>query len=340
MEHGRRLFRSSGFVIEDLIELRPGSEVETTYDEFAPVDWLRDFPASNLEGAEGALLRRALALALALGTLTVAAGAGVRERAPAPDPLPNILVVLRRTTRPSTHCRRSQPAMPWLQISAPGPERPLGVVPERDRVDPALLSVPARRSSPVSSTREPHVRDNAGGPLARRHQHAPRVAAPSRVHDRVGGEVPQLSYPWGRAPFVPPGWDRWFAKENANESTSYYDYDVVDDGYVRHYGATSPAYATDVLAAARRRVRERCADRPSLVPLFRRRTRRTQPWIPADRYRGRIGGRFPTDAVARPDERCAGKPGYVTSRPPLTGTQMEAFRQFDLREQRDAAVGG
>ena len=42
------LFRSSGFVIEDLIELRPGPEVETTYDEFAPVDWLRDFPGEHI----------------------------------------------------------------------------------------------------------------------------------------------------------------------------------------------------------------------------------------------------------------------------------------------------
>ena len=76
-------------------------------------------------------------------------------------------------------------------IPAAGPERPLGVVPERGRVDPALLSLP--RDDPHRSVRHanacPRQRRR---PLARRHQHAPRVVAPSRVHDRVGGEVPQL----------------------------------------------------------------------------------------------------------------------------------------------------
>jgi len=43
-----RLFRSSGFVIDDLVELRPGPEVDTTYGEFAPVDRLRDFPGEHI----------------------------------------------------------------------------------------------------------------------------------------------------------------------------------------------------------------------------------------------------------------------------------------------------
>ena len=49
------LFRSSGFVIEDLIELRPGPEVETTYDEFARGRLAARLPGrAHLEGAEGA----------------------------------------------------------------------------------------------------------------------------------------------------------------------------------------------------------------------------------------------------------------------------------------------
>jgi len=43
-----RLFRDNGFTIEDLIELRPGPEVETTFSEFAPVDWLRDFAGEHI----------------------------------------------------------------------------------------------------------------------------------------------------------------------------------------------------------------------------------------------------------------------------------------------------
>ncbi len=58
------------------------------------------------------------------------------------------------------------------------------------------------------------------------------------------------NYPFGGAPYVPPGWDRWFAKENTNESTAYFDYDVVDQGVVRSFGDAPEDYATDVLGGA------------------------------------------------------------------------------------------
>jgi SAM-dependent methyltransferase len=43
-----RLFRSAGFVVEDLIELRPGEGASTTYTTFAPLDWARDFPGEHI----------------------------------------------------------------------------------------------------------------------------------------------------------------------------------------------------------------------------------------------------------------------------------------------------
>jgi len=93
------------------------------------------------------------------------------------------------------------------------------------------------------------------------------------------------NYPWGRAPFVPPGWDRWFAKENPNESTSYYNYDVVDRGYARHYGATPSAYATDVLSGAANAFLDGApSDRPWF--LYFAPNAPHAPWIPAQRYRG------------------------------------------------------
>jgi SAM-dependent methyltransferase len=42
-----RLFRGSGLVVEDLIELRPGPDATTTYD-FAPLAWARDFPGEHI----------------------------------------------------------------------------------------------------------------------------------------------------------------------------------------------------------------------------------------------------------------------------------------------------
>jgi SAM-dependent methyltransferase len=43
-----RLFRDNGFVVEDLIELRPGPGATTTYDGYAPLEWARRFPAEQI----------------------------------------------------------------------------------------------------------------------------------------------------------------------------------------------------------------------------------------------------------------------------------------------------
>ena len=43
-----RLFRSSGFEVLDLIELRPPAHARTTYPDFAPVGWARRWPSENI----------------------------------------------------------------------------------------------------------------------------------------------------------------------------------------------------------------------------------------------------------------------------------------------------
>ncbi|MDP9241862.1 MAG: class I SAM-dependent methyltransferase [Actinomycetota bacterium] len=44
-----RLFRSNGFVLEDLIELRPpGEGASTTYNDYASFEWARAFPAEHI----------------------------------------------------------------------------------------------------------------------------------------------------------------------------------------------------------------------------------------------------------------------------------------------------
>jgi SAM-dependent methyltransferase len=43
-----RLFRANGLSVEDLIELRPSEDATTTYDDYAPLDWARAFPAEHI----------------------------------------------------------------------------------------------------------------------------------------------------------------------------------------------------------------------------------------------------------------------------------------------------
>jgi SAM-dependent methyltransferase len=50
LPHGEwiRLLRGHGFVVEDLIELRPPEGGTTTYDDFVPDDWARRWPAEQI----------------------------------------------------------------------------------------------------------------------------------------------------------------------------------------------------------------------------------------------------------------------------------------------------
>jgi SAM-dependent methyltransferase len=43
-----RLFRTHGFEILDLVELRPPSRPRTTYPDFAPLEWARRWPGENI----------------------------------------------------------------------------------------------------------------------------------------------------------------------------------------------------------------------------------------------------------------------------------------------------
>jgi SAM-dependent methyltransferase len=43
-----RLFRANGLAIEDLIELRPSDDATRTYDDYAPLEWARAFPAEHI----------------------------------------------------------------------------------------------------------------------------------------------------------------------------------------------------------------------------------------------------------------------------------------------------
>ncbi|MBA4115761.1 MAG: sulfatase [Rubrobacter sp.] len=53
-------------------------------------------------------------------------------------------------------------------------------------------------------------------------------------------------YPGGDLTYVPPGWDEWHA--SVSPSTSYYDYELNENGTVVSYGQERGDYLTDVLS--------------------------------------------------------------------------------------------
>lgn len=43
-----RLFRNSGLMVEDLVEIRPPADAKTTYEDYAPLEWARRYPAEHI----------------------------------------------------------------------------------------------------------------------------------------------------------------------------------------------------------------------------------------------------------------------------------------------------
>jgi N-acetylglucosamine-6-sulfatase len=133
-------------------------------------------------------------------------------------------------------------------------------------------------------------------------------------------------YPFGRLPYVPPGWDRFVAKRNQSGETVYRDFRAVDQGspvFVRRY-------ATDWLA-------ERAVDFVRTAPTGRpffllfAPSAPHPPWIPAKRHDGAYDG-LP---IARPPNVMGvlrGAPPWVRSLPEPSAAQRAAW----LEEHRRA----
>ena len=190
-------------------------------------------------------MRRSIALVVALAALGLAVARPGTTPVGADDPRPNIVLIL--TDDQSFDSFPSDPAaMPWLQARVFDPSGHWLWFPN------AVVSTPLccpSRATILSGEYSHHtgVLDNT---LGDRFDEAD--ALPVWLHDAgyftglVGKYLNE--YPFGRTPYVPPGWDRWFAKLNPSGTSTYYGYRVVDQNVP--YGASDAYtdYATDVLA--------------------------------------------------------------------------------------------
>src|SRR5262249_50933891 len=242
---------------------------------------------------------------------------------------PNVLFVLTDDQTLDT-IGSDPPAMPWLQSQLTDPAGHWLWFPRAGAAAP--LYRPSRLAVPAGQyDTQTGVRNNDGGPNL-----DDTNTLPVWLHDAgyTTGLVGKYLnfYPWGRAPFIPPGWDRWFAKENADESTAYYDYDVVDQGIVRPYGDAPADYATDVLGArARRFVQAARAEQRWF--LYFSPTAPHLPWVPSPAHAGAFDDMQPPlpDLATMNDVR--GKPSYVRDLPPKTAANRAAYIQDDRNER-------
>ena len=121
---------------------------------------------------------------------------------------------------------------------------------------------------------------------------------------------------------VPPGWDQWFA----STSLKYFDYDLVENGRLVHYGNDRSDHLTDVLADKAHDFVRRSAERD--VPFFLYLNPRAPhgPATPAPRHEDLFdGAKIPRTASFNEDD-VSDKPAYVRLSPVLS---RDEIRQLD-----------
>jgi N-acetylglucosamine-6-sulfatase len=121
---------------------------------------------------------------------------------------------------------------------------------------------------------------------------------------------------------VPPGWDDWFGFIGQGE---YFNYDVNDNGTMRHFGTGEGAYSTDVLSAQTQEFIDASvgAGEPFFAYVAPKAPHITHVAAPRHEtlYDGAQAPRPPT-SPAFDEEDVSDKPSWIRSLPRLTSTQI------------------
>ncbi|MGZ5301262.1 MAG: sulfatase family protein [Actinomycetota bacterium] len=117
-------------------------------------------------------------------------------------------------------------------------------------------------------------------------------------------------YPFGRGPYIPPGWDRWVVKRNTAATTTYSNFGFVDQGVALQTSDAAATYATDLFADhAVDFLRTAPDDRPFF--LYFATSAPHPPWTPPPRHAGAFSG-VPLPAAPSVGERnLSDKPMWV-----------------------------
>ena len=266
---------------------------------------------------------RQLATLVLLAT-TLAGAACVSEASTSDSPRRNLIVIV---TDDQTYdsIPRAVPVMPFLQSRVLDPADGWIAFPN------AFVNTPVccpSRASMLTGRYSHHtgVLDNADGALL---QEGGTIAA--WLHD--GGYHTGLvgkylnGYPFGRGPFVPEWWDRWWGKQQGPATSVYRDFTLIEQGEPVRYGTQEADYSTDVFAAkAIRFLDEAPSDRPFF--LWFAPTAPHPEWEPAPRHEGAYDDLIVASAPSVGEPDVGDKPAWVRGLP--------AFDAQDRAEMREA----
>jgi arylsulfatase A-like enzyme len=132
-------------------------------------------------------------------------------------------------------------------------------------------------------------------------------------------------YPFGPSSYVPAGWDRWLVKRQGGQSTAYYRYVLIDQGFPEYRGDGPGNYSTDVYAgAAASFIRSAPPGRPFFLEVAP--TAPHRPWTEAPRDAGALRGLRISEPPSVGEEDVSDKPAWVRGLRPL-----DAQRRAELR---------
>jgi N-acetylglucosamine-6-sulfatase len=259
------------------------------------------------------------ALAGALLCVVVAAILPGPPSPPVDELAPNILIVL--TDDQSADTLPSEvgpPAMPWLQAQMEDPTQPWVTFSNAFLDSP--LCCPSRASILTGLT-SPHteVQTNTDGfDLDESSTLATWLDDAGYTTGLIGKYL--NDFPWNRGPYVPPGWDRFVAKQNVALGTTYYDFHLIDQGVPQYVAESPQGYATTYLAEeAMSFLRAAPADQPWFLVFSPPAPH--APWLPAPGDRGAFAGQPVPSPSLRVLNDVRGKPAWVRSLPPITSSQ-------------------
>ena len=213
---------------------------------------------------------------------TLAAGACVSSEPGTDSPRTNVIVIL-TDDQTFDSIPRDVPVMPFLQ------ERVLDPADDWIVFSNAFVNTPVccpSRASMLTGRFAHHtgVLDNADGALLDEGSTLAAWLDDAGYHTGLVGKYLN-GYPFGRDPFVPEGWDRWWGKQQGPAASVYHDFTLIEQGEQVPYGADAADYSTDVFAAkAIDFLREAPSDRPFF--LWFAPTAPHPEWVSAPRHEG------------------------------------------------------
>ena len=280
-----------------------------------------------------ASLRRVAAAVLAVGVLGAAALTATPAPA-APDERLNIVVILTDDQSFDTF-PSDPPTLPWLQSQVQDPDGHWLWFPDAFIQTPLCCPSRATILSGLDS-RHTHVRTNDDGA---RFDDTQTIATWLHGAGYFTGLIGKYlnRYPFGRGPYIPPGWDRWVVKRNTAATTTYANFGFVDQGVALQTSDAPATYATDLFADhAVDFLRTAPEDRPFF--LYFATSAPHPPWTPPVRHAGAFADvpmPVPPSVVER---NVSDKPGWVRKLRQVDAAARAGFIQ-DRRHEAETLLG-